>query len=239
MDACCLRELARLAVPGATLATYTVAGEVRRGLSDAGFRLEKRCGFGRKREMLVGLFTGASQSRAERATTRRHAAVIGAGLAGTACALRLAARGWTVDLVERSATAAREASGNPAGIVHPALLVDRRMRSAVTTAATLCAKRELDALGAASLAPMWRPTGVLQVCRDPRRLERLVRALEKLGLPKSVARSVDREDGGSLVGARAGGPGYWFEDGCWVAAASVCEARIAAAGNNLRRGISA
>lgn len=40
---------------GATLATYTCAGWVRRGLQQAGFAVEKAAGFGRKREMLRGI----------------------------------------------------------------------------------------------------------------------------------------------------------------------------------------
>ncbi len=49
-----VRELARLAAPGATLSTWTVAGGVRSALSDAGFAIEKREGSGFKREMLTG-----------------------------------------------------------------------------------------------------------------------------------------------------------------------------------------
>ena len=49
-----VRELRRLAAPGATLATWTVAGGVRSLLADSGVRIEKRPGFGAKREMLVG-----------------------------------------------------------------------------------------------------------------------------------------------------------------------------------------
>jgi tRNA 5-methylaminomethyl-2-thiouridine biosynthesis bifunctional protein len=48
------RSLHRLAVPGATLATWSVAGAVRRALSDAGFVVEKRAGFADKRQMLIG-----------------------------------------------------------------------------------------------------------------------------------------------------------------------------------------
>lgn len=50
------RALARLAKPGATLATWSVAGSVRRALSEAGFMVEKRPGFADKRQMLVGRF---------------------------------------------------------------------------------------------------------------------------------------------------------------------------------------
>ena len=45
--------MARLARPGSTLATFTSAGLSRRGLQDAGFTMQKRKGFGRKREMLL------------------------------------------------------------------------------------------------------------------------------------------------------------------------------------------
>lgn len=48
------RELARLARPGATIATYTAAGSVRAGLQRAGFDVERRAGFGLKKHRLVG-----------------------------------------------------------------------------------------------------------------------------------------------------------------------------------------
>jgi tRNA U34 5-methylaminomethyl-2-thiouridine-forming methyltransferase MnmC len=41
-------------VPGGTFATFTAAGWVRRNLEAAGFAVEKKPGFGRKREMLLG-----------------------------------------------------------------------------------------------------------------------------------------------------------------------------------------
>ncbi len=47
--------MARLARPGVTLATFTSAGFVRRGLQDAGFTMQKRKGFGAQTEMLCGV----------------------------------------------------------------------------------------------------------------------------------------------------------------------------------------
>ncbi|MCE8007333.1 tRNA (5-methylaminomethyl-2-thiouridine)(34)-methyltransferase MnmD [Aestuariivita sp.] len=47
-------EIARHTGPGGTVATYTAAGFVRRGLEAAGFAMERRSGFGRKRHMSVG-----------------------------------------------------------------------------------------------------------------------------------------------------------------------------------------
>jgi len=49
-----LAALTRLAAPGATLATWSVAGAVRAGLAACGWALSKRAGFAHKREMLAG-----------------------------------------------------------------------------------------------------------------------------------------------------------------------------------------
>ena len=48
-----LAEVARHTSKGGTAATYSAAGAGRRGLTDAGFEVERRQGFGRKRHMTV------------------------------------------------------------------------------------------------------------------------------------------------------------------------------------------
>lgn len=49
------QNMGRLSNPGATFATFTAAGFVRRGLASAGFEVRKVKGFGHKREMSVGV----------------------------------------------------------------------------------------------------------------------------------------------------------------------------------------
>ena len=124
-----LAQAARLSAAGATCATYTVAGEVRRGLEAAGFAVEKTPGFGRKREMLRGALRARPGSTWRAAVVRspcavpaeRKALVIGAGLAGTSTAASLAARGWGVTLLDRHDSLAAEASGNPQGALYARL----------------------------------------------------------------------------------------------------------------------
>ncbi len=48
--------LAKLSKTGTTIATFTAAGFVRRGLIDAGFHTERAKGYGRKRHMLKGVY---------------------------------------------------------------------------------------------------------------------------------------------------------------------------------------
>jgi tRNA U34 5-methylaminomethyl-2-thiouridine-forming methyltransferase MnmC len=49
-----MEGVARHTAPGGTCATYTAAGFVRRALEQAGFAIERRPGFGRKRHMSAG-----------------------------------------------------------------------------------------------------------------------------------------------------------------------------------------
>src|SRR6185503_17138813 len=111
-----LRHLGRLAAPGATLATWSVAASVRDALQGAGFSVEKRKGYGAKKEMLIGQI--ARTRFPDSTQPSRSALVIGAGVAGAAAAERLGARGWKVTLLERRAAPAEEASGNHAGVFH-------------------------------------------------------------------------------------------------------------------------
>lgn len=78
---------------GTTLATFTAAGHVRRGLAAAGFTVRKAPGFGRKREMLAGVFApagadstrGAAADAASRPTPLPHEeANVAAGAASAA-----------------------------------------------------------------------------------------------------------------------------------------------------------
>jgi tRNA U34 5-methylaminomethyl-2-thiouridine-forming methyltransferase MnmC len=55
-------QMARLSHPNTTFATFTSAGIVRRGLMSAGFKVNKRAGFGKKREMIAGYFVGSQNA---------------------------------------------------------------------------------------------------------------------------------------------------------------------------------
>lgn len=51
------QEIARLSRTDTTFATFTSAGEARRHLQEAGFNVRKATGFGKKREMLYGVYS--------------------------------------------------------------------------------------------------------------------------------------------------------------------------------------
>lgn len=101
--------------PGARAATFTVAGQVRRGLAAAGFEVEKRPGFGRKRERLEARFPGQPQG-----PSGRRVAIVGAGIAGAAAARAVRALGGEAVVYEAERPGAG-GSGNPAALVTPRL----------------------------------------------------------------------------------------------------------------------
>ena len=116
----------RLSAPGATCATFTAAGVAKRGLKDAGFAIDKRRGFGRKRDMIVGRCAGQSLDISK--TLIKTVAVIGGGLAGSTAAHALLRRGLHVDLFEKEKLGAG-ASGNPLGLFNPRFSAQRSAES--------------------------------------------------------------------------------------------------------------
>jgi tRNA 5-methylaminomethyl-2-thiouridine biosynthesis bifunctional protein len=108
--------VAARSAPGGRVATFTVAGAVRRGLADAGFQVEKRPGFGRKRERLEAVLPGAERESPATPTV----AVLGAGVAGASLARAFAAQGAQATLFD-PAGAGGGASGNAAALVTPRL----------------------------------------------------------------------------------------------------------------------
>lgn len=223
------RQIGRLAGEGATAATWSVAGTVRDGLREAGFACERQAGFADKREMLL-----ARRERKAAAPCTgppaRHAIVVGAGLAGSSCASSLAARGWQVDLLERHAAPAQEASGNLAGVLRPLLSLDDNRLARLTRAGFLLALRHLRQLELAGLGLRWQTCGVLQLARDARHEATQRATIARHGYPADFARFVERELATQLVGHPAGTGGWHFPGGGWVNPPSLVAANLARGG---------
>jgi tRNA 5-methylaminomethyl-2-thiouridine biosynthesis bifunctional protein len=224
-----MRALARLAAPGATAATWSVAASVRAALEATGFAIEKRQGYGEKKEMLVARYLKGTPAPAP----KRSATVVGAGLAGAAVCERLCARGWEVDLYERHAEPAQEASGNHAGTFHPIVTPDDSVFARLTRAAFLYSAARFKALN-----PRWDPCGVLQLARDAREEDSQRRAIAALALPPDYAQCVSREEASKHAGVPVSAPGLWFPQAGWIKPRSLVQALLESCGARLRRRFS-
>ncbi len=226
--------LARLAAPGATLATWSVAGSVREGLRRAGFEVVKRPGFGGKWQMLRGELARPLPDDGEHdGRTIRHALVIGAGIAGCTAAERLAERGWTVDLIDTAAPG-QGASGNLAGVLRPLPSLDDNRMSRLTRAGSLYGWRHIDRLAARGFPVRAEACGVLHLGRDAKQEAKMRAVVERLALPAEHLAWVDGAQAAEIAGCAVAGGGWWFAGSGWVQPPSLCAASLAAAGANLR-----
>ncbi len=217
------KALARLAAPGATLATWCLARPVRDALAAVEFDLERHPGFAPRREMLVGRFRSRRPERRPLPADRR-AIVIGAGIAGSTVAHRLAAGGWQVTVLEQAATPGQGASGNLAGMLRPLPSPDDNRISRLTRTGFLATRALLQSLPAAR----WSPCGVLHLARDTGHEAQQRHTAERLGLPPEVVQFVAAAAASELLQRPLDTGGWWFPGGGWVQPPSLCCAALAA-----------
>ncbi|MDG9925340.1 MULTISPECIES: bifunctional tRNA (5-methylaminomethyl-2-thiouridine)(34)-methyltransferase MnmD/FAD-dependent 5-carboxymethylaminomethyl-2-thiouridine(34) oxidoreductase MnmC [unclassified Pseudomonas] len=216
------QQLARLSAPGASLATFTSTGYVRRALIEAGFVMRRAPGYGKKWEILLGRFEGAP-APAEKPwyarpaqQKKRQALVIGAGLAGCATAASLASRGWQVTLLERHDALAREASGNPQGVLYLKLSAHGTALSQLVLAGFGHTRRLLQRLQPGD----WAACGVLQLAFDAKEAERQAKLAE--AFPSDLLQSLDRQQAETIAGVALPAGGLFYPEAGWVHPPALC-----------------
>ncbi|MDY0206997.1 MAG: bifunctional tRNA (5-methylaminomethyl-2-thiouridine)(34)-methyltransferase MnmD/FAD-dependent 5-carboxymethylaminomethyl-2-thiouridine(34) oxidoreductase MnmC [Pseudomonas sp.] len=240
-------QLARLATNNTTLATFTSAGFVRRGLIAAGFAMLRVPGFGRKREMLAGPYQPADDAvtpkkisapwfaRPEQhdlAPEQRHAIVIGAGLAGCASAASLAARGWRVTLIEQHAKIAQEASGHAQGILYLKLSAHHTELSRFILAGFGHTRRLLESLSSTKTTPSpsaqatlsqddWDICGILQLAFNDKEHKRFATLAEHF--PTDLLHAVSAEQASKLAGVELEYSGLFYPEAGWVNPPALCQ----------------
>lgn len=214
-------EMARLSHHQTTFATFTSAGFVRRGLLEQGFSAQKAEGFGRKREMLFGQFTG--EPTISVAKPVNTTIVIGAGIAGCATAYALAQKGIHVTLVERHANIAQEASGNPKGVLYPRLAAYASAQDRFALTSYLYTLRLLKQLALPQEA--FDACGLLQLGFNARESARIAEIAQR-DLNADIVRFVEPTQASELAGITLTHTGLYFSEGGWVNPAAFCATLI-------------
>ena len=224
-----IRAISRVSAPGATAATWSVAGPVREALEIGGFRVEKAPGFGTKREMLLASLarSGTEIPRQE----HRKASVVGAGIAGAAVCERLCARGWEVTLYERHARPAEEASGNHAGTFHPIVTPDDSVFARITRAGFFQTLMMLKRIS----GTRWDPCGVLQLARDEKEEASQRAAIAALQPPADYVQWVTRDEASKHAGIAVAAGGLWFPQAGWIQPRTLVNSLLDACGDRLTR----
>lgn len=222
-----MSQLASLAAPGARLSSWCVAGAVRRALADAGFAVEKRPGFGGKRDCLAAFWPTAEDSHPELLSS---AVVVGAGIAGASVARQLARRGIAVTVLERDRPACG-GSGNPVGIVRPEPGSDTNPITELTAAGSSWLQRWIAQHGS-TVRHDW--CGVLRMARDARKRDKM--ATQSGVVPTDWLQEVDQDAGAALCGSPVPDSGFHLPQAGWVAPPSLVAAMLDAPNIEVRSG---
>lgn len=225
-DADLFRHVAANSRQGCSLSSYSVAGQVRAALTEAGFEVQKQPGFGRKRHMLQATLMAKTtativepwQRMPPPVSGERSAIVIGAGLAGCSAAYSLARRGWRVTVFDAGTGAATAASGIPQMALRCRLFRSPSPLSEFFLHAFLFAARQFPTLLSAA---DWHADGVLQ----------LAQALNRPGsddvlaaqYAPAVLQAITREAASAHAGRELNAGGWLLPAGGWLEPALLCQ----------------
>ena len=210
-EAALFRAMAGLSASGASVTTFTAAGQVRRDLDAAGFETRRVDQRPHKRHTTAATFTGTGRTF----TPPSRVTVLGAGLAGAATARALAERGTAANLVHDGKGIAAGASSIPAAVLHPRLSPHGSAESLLRAHAYLfAANRCLHRPGTTA-------SGALQLPGARTDIERL-RGIAR-SLPDDVADIVDAARASELAGIDLATPALFFPGALTVNGAELTE----------------
>ncbi|EIW89750.1 hypothetical protein AGRI_06592 [Alishewanella agri BL06] len=222
------QQLFRLSYPGTRLATFTCAGVVKRGLSEAGFQLTKVKGFGKKREMLIAWHPQPAESLSP---DRQHSdpvsdpvTIIGGGLAALTTAYALLRRGIAVNLLCADAEVAQGASHNRQGALYPNLPVKLTPQGLFHCQAFWQARQFYQHCQQLGLDFPLDYCGVLHLASTEQLAERQQKMAAAAVWPQELLQFVDAAAATKLAGVTLQQGGIFLPLAGWLAPQAFCQA---------------
>ena len=239
-------QMARLSKTGTTFGTFTAAGIVKRGLAGVGFTIKKRNGFGRKRDMLTGVFDRDNENvqhklRLPAGPYYRYVndsldktskvAVVGSGLAAATACLALVKRGICTTLYFDGDTLASGASGNPQGGFYPQLHSEASIASRIQAHSFLYARQAYDhtiehakACGLADVAHDF--CGVIQLSFNDKVAERQNKLAAADVWPEALIKPVNSKEVSDIANLALPYSGLYIGLGGWLSPPQLVTAMI-------------
>jgi len=207
---------------GATLATFTATGHVRRGLQAAGIYIQRIPGFGNKREMLRGYLQRLATP--QRRSNDETIIIIGDGIAAASLLWSLKDHAANIRLVSQASHFAQGASGNPQGAIYPLLQADWTIASEFYSQAFEYARQLYQ-----QLAPdIMVSSGVLQLLSSADACRRARKLLQRGEYPRSLIHGLTRQQASSVAGIELPCPALFYPQAGWLQPVLMVERLISA-----------
>lgn len=227
-------EIARHSGPHTSLATFTAAGLVRRGLAEVGFEISKQPGFGRKREMVTGRFRQPQSSLAAQPwfgrprfrPEEKRAIVVGAGLAGATTAAALARNGWQVEVLERHSAPAQGGSGNAQGALYIKLPTQPTRQSQLHLAGLHYSAHLIRRLRQED-ERIGDICGLISLALEPKEQRHQQQLLDADLYPSALVQPLDQAQASEAAGTPTRSGGLFFPDGGWASPPRLCRTLLA------------
>lgn len=230
-----LRSLSRYAKEGAVVTTWCTKGDVRRALIGAGFEIEKKKGFGKKRERLFGIMKARRTKHNHRAI--EDVIVIGGGLAGANVAYSLRMQGVQVRVVDQAPVPGGAASTLSWGILHPHFTRDDSPLSKLSREGFLLARSRLRELEEKTGEPLFEPLGCLQMAHTDEIYAEWQSAASQdqpFALPADYGTLLQKEEASLKAGLSLKRGGWFFSMAGMARSGAFCRALIKASGASYR-----
>ena len=243
-----LKAVARCCRRGTRLVSFATSNSVVDGLTQCGFDVSRKAGIEPQGERLHAYFNPRWEPKKNPASLKlkpkpkapARCVVIGAGLAGAACAASLARRGWQVTLLDAKDSAAGGASALPVGLLAPHMSPDDSLLSRLSRnglrATWQVAKTQLLA------GVDWQASGVLQRRFDAsgglpsdwpeagEHWSRLADPAELQALDAAIGNPTSPTPKNSM-------PALWHAAGGWIKPKRLVQALLATQGITPRYGV--
>lgn len=232
-------QIARLSKEQASLATFTIAGIVRRRLIAVGFRLYKKLTDGKKRETLVGIFQqginfGKGYQIRPKITKPMHAVIVGGGIASACAAYELTKQGIKVVLYCKDSKVAQGASNNTIGALFPLLHQQKDDISLFYEKAFWRARELYDEIleQGFSFAHQW--CGLLEISYKEA-LTKRQQQFEKINAwPEQLITSINAKEATHVANIPLQQGGLFMPNAGWISPPELVNALLAAAQNTNR-----
>jgi tRNA 5-methylaminomethyl-2-thiouridine biosynthesis bifunctional protein len=163
-------------------------------------------------------------------SSKRHAVIVGAGLAGSSAAWALAQQGWTSSVLDRHGSAAQEASGNAGGLFHGVIHAQDGIHARFNRAASMQAAKAVRA-AIEHHCVAGSANGLLRL-ESALTTSEMQAVLDACNLPSDYAQAASAAMVSQLSGLHLTQAAWHYTQGGWVQPAGLVRSHLERAGSS-------